>query len=257
MTVIRESRLWDQPSLHPELDQALYKKWGWGKDGPTEKQTTELWEECRSDPAVYIFNYVRTFDSHDRKNRVKPFPDYQYLQEMLQHIHAFDIPDDDCDVVAIAKSRQLSMTWLACAYASWEAKFHPHSLVMIQSKKAEDAWALVYHRDWLRSRTGFIERTLPPFLWSRGLIGTQGGLTYPQGSQIQAVAQGPHQFRSYTASLVICDECTYQDEFQEGYDAAIHMARRVLLIATARYGHFFGKLIEQNYDHDVRQEEAA
>jgi len=253
VTVIRESRLWDQPSLHPELDQELYKRFGWGKDGPSDEEAEEVIAACKADPAVYVFNFVRTFDAADRKNRVKPFPDYAYLQEMLAYIHAFDLPDDDCDVVAIAKSRQLTMTWLACAYATWEARFHEHSLVMVQSKKAEDAWPLVYNKDWLRGRSAFIERTLPPFLRARGLIGTRGELSYPNGSNIKAVAQGPAQFRSYTASLVICDECTYQDEFREGYQAGTHMARRMLLIATARYGHYFGELIEQNES----QEEAA
>lgn len=251
MPVIRESRLLDQRPLYPALDLALYERYGWPETGPPPDVAEEVLARAAEDPAFFIFGgFVRTTDNRDRKNPVKPFPDYPYLHEVLSHIHPFDIPDDECDVVAIPKSRQLTMTWIACAYAVWEARFHPHSLTMIQSKKAEDAWKLVYKGDWNMGRCGFIERAMPTFMRARGLVGTRGELTYPNGSQIWGIPQGAHMFRGYTSRLVVSDECCFQDKFEEAYTAALSMAGRIILITTANYGTFFGRLIEEEQDEE-------
>lgn len=253
-TKVRESRLVDQRALYPEQDLAFYQRYGWGEEGPNDKQAAEFLGECAASPSFYIFSgAVRTIDGNDRKNPVKPFPDYPYLKEMLDHIHPFDIPDDDCDQCAIPKSRQLSMTWLACAYLTWEARFHEHSLNMVQSKKAEDAWMLVYKRDWNISRCGFIERAMPMFMRAKGLMGTRGELTYPNGSQIWGIPQGGHQIRGYMVRVLVSDETCFQDEFEDAHAAALSTVRRMILISTADYGTYFGKLIEQD---DVEEEAA-
>lgn len=251
----RESRLKDQVPLYPALDAELCRRYGWDeKNGPTEDQAQDVWRECAEDPNFYIFGgFVRTIDTHDKKNRVKPFARYPFLEKILDYIQEGSKEErDEADVVAFPKSRQQGLTWLAAAYCSWEAKFHPHGLIMLQSKKADDAWKLVYKQDWLQGRIGFIERCLPKFLWSKGLVGTQGVLTYPNGSQIWGIPEGPHHFRGYTANLVVCDEACFHDRFKESYTAALTMAHKIILISTAEYGTYFGTLVEQ----DV-QEEAA
>lgn len=263
-----ERRLEVQKALCPELDVSLYESLGW-QGPPTPKQATEALLRAAVDPAYFIFGgFCRTFDEHDRDHPVKPFPDKTYLREALHHIHPDEVTVGD--VSAINKSRQIMITWLLCAYACWEAHFHAHRRVMMQTKKAEDAWNLVYRSSWMRSRCSFIERAMPEFMRAGAVTGrakglyeyegaleaTRGTLSYPNGSEIMGIPQGEHMFRSYTASLVICDECCFQPEFEEAYAAALPMAKgggRIILVSTALAGTYYAKLVEE----DEHEEAAA
>jgi hypothetical protein len=166
------------------------------------------------------------------------------------------------NVRAISKSRQLMVSWVACAYALWTARFKAHRRVMMQSKKAEDAWQLVYWKHWNTSRCSFMEMSLPPFMrildGKRGAIGTRGQINYPHGSVIMGIPEGGHQFRSYVASLVIMDEVCFMPEFEDSYRAAIAMAKgggRIIMITTAQNGSYYAKLVEES-DEDSKTEAA-
>jgi hypothetical protein len=258
----RESSLSKQPSVRPLLDLELYERYGLGIQGPTEKQRQDLIGWCSEDPKNFIFGgFVRTFDEHDRKNPIKPFPDRDYLRHTLDFIHGGD-SETDAAVRCVSKSRQLSLTWLVCAYAIWEARFHEHRRVMIQSKKAEDAYRLVFWKHWLSSRCSFMERALPPWMWleseGRGTVGTKGEVSYPNGSVIMGIPEGGHQFRSYVASLVIMDEACFMPEFEDSYTAALAMSKgggRIIAVTTAAQGTYYAKLVEE--EEMSLQEEAA
>lgn len=241
-TLLSEGRL----PLCPDLDSALYDRIGLPKGARLiDKNKTRIWNACEQDPAFFIFGgFVRTFDPHDRKNPHKPFPDEPYLRTALEFIH------QETEVAAIAKSRQLMVSWLLCAYAVWEARFHAHRHVMMQSKKAEDAWALVFN-DWMTSRCGFIEYAMPEILWhpddSRPVVGMRGKIVYPQGSMIWGIPSGAHHFRSHVASLAFIDEACFMPDFADTYTAALAMVKgggRLRIVSTARYDSYFGKLIE-------------
>lgn len=258
MPTLRESVLQhDHRALCPELDEKLAVEYGLGANPSfDDTKVQKLWERCRDDPELYLFGgFVRTFDERDYENRIKPFPDKPYHRRVLRFIH-FDnngTAAPDGDVVAISKSRQMQLTWLACAYATHQARFFSHSRVMVQSKKAEDAWKLVYKSNWNHGRAAFVERAMPPWFFSLGLRGTRGELTYENGSEIWGVPQGGAMFRSFTATLAICDEACFQPEFEDAYTSALPMARRILLISTALAGTYYAKLVEE----DDSEEEAA
>ena len=252
MPGVRESVLEDQPALLPDLDKSLAHQLNIGVHVQDPVKIKRIWNRCAQDPEFFIFGgFVRTFDEHDRVEPRKPFPRKKYLYEVLKHIHDTRIGD----VCAISKSRQMMATWLMCAYAVWEAQFHPHARVMIQSKKAEDAWNLVYRNSWYHARCGFILRAQPTWLRMRGTKGIRGELSFPNGSTIWGIPQGPDMFRSYTASLVICDECCFQPEFEAAYKAALPMAKggskagsggRIVLVTTAAPNTYYGKLVEED-----------
>ena len=257
--VASEKILRDQPQLRDlePYDRELLSFLGMNRR-MGEAKVEKIWEQCREDPEFYIFSgIVRTFDERDRRNPRKPFMDKPYLRKTLQHLH----DKNAGDVCAVSKSRQLMLSWLICAYATWEARFHPQARVLVQSKKAEDSWSLVYRNNWLNARCAFIERAMPLFMRSKGLKPTRGELWYDNGSVIAGIPQGPDQFRSYTASLVVCDEAAFQDAFEDAYKAALSMAKgypddpdsggRIVLITTAAAGSYYSKLVEEN------EEEAA
>ena len=259
----RESILSDKhPDLFPTLDRELLRHLGLTKPGQHGRIPKDLIEEvvglCTEDPGYYVFGppgspvggFVRTFDEKDRTAPRKPLPDKEYLRELLDFIHS----NETGDVCALAKSRQMMASWLVCAYASWEAHFHPQARVMVQSKKAEDAWALVYRNGWFHSRIAFIERGLPRILRIDGLKGTRGELWYPHGAVVQGIPQGPDMFRSYAASLVIIDEACFQPMFGEAYKAALPMCKgdpnvpgsggRIIAISSAKGDTEFAALID-------------
>jgi hypothetical protein len=241
--------------LLPDLDRKLAKRLGISHTRPDSTKVAKLWERLADDPEFYIFGgFVRTFDEHDTLNPRKPFPTTPYLKLMLRFMHE----GEEGDVVAFVKSRQMKFTWLVAAYCSWTAKFHDQARVIWQSKKDQDACSVVYRNNWYHSRIGFIERAQPKWLWSMGLKGTKGDLWYPNGAVISAIPQGPDMLRSYSASLVVSDECAFQPEFEPAYAAALPMAKgnpavagsggRIILLSTVRAGSFFVDLTELDKD---------
>lgn len=247
--------------LCPDLDLALertFTKQGHPNYIPAKERARGIqkWvlERCAADPMYFIFGgFVRTFDPHDDEHPYKPIPDEPHLRAVLEFLHR------KTPVQCIPKSRQMMISWLICAYAVWDARFRNARFVMIQSKKAEDAWALVFHNDWLMSRCAFIEAALPPWLWieygdedhpeapKKYVQATRGKIIYPHGSQITAIPGGAHHFRSHVASLAFIDEACFMPEFAETYKAALAMVKgggRLRIVSSAKYGSYFGQLIQ-------------
>jgi len=187
-------------------------------------------ERWAKDPHAYIFEAVKTRDEHDWDEPIKPFPRLEYLEELLSIWHYGE------SIENLIKSRQLMVSWLACAYVSWVARFHPARGVYVQSKKKEDAAALIYETDPMQSRLSFIEVNLPVFA-RQDIKWRYGRAFYPNGSRVIAIPQGPKHYESHTASLVINDESSLQDEWASGMAALKPMITgggRVINIATVR-----------------------
>ena len=260
----RETVLTVQDDLCPELDKELFKQLGMNRRTSSTK-IAKIWERCRDDPEFYIFGgFVRTIDEKDRRNPRKCFPPKSYAIAMLRHIHDAKMGQ----VVAITKSRQIMMTWLLAAYASWEAKFHDHARVMYQSKKKEDAGAFIFKDSFLHSRVAFIERALPRFLRSYNLRGRSGTLVYQDtGSIIEALPRGADQARSYSASLYLFDEAAFQDNFADTYKAVLPMTKgnpsnpdsggRIILVTTAKGGSDYAKIVEETAEFNYHREAKA
>lgn len=217
------------------------------------------WELCARDPHVFIFgeghfrkrrHFLLTKDEHSR-TPVAPFPDLPYLRCLLdillvsggilppsdaghakrwgisvEHLHQLE----SSRMVAIEKSRQMLVTWLCLAYCLWRAKFMPHQLIMIQSKREDDAKKLVCVRgsEPDAARMTFMERHLPKHLQSLGgtTPGQRGSMVkcniyFANGSHIWGIPSGSSQIRSHAPSVLFSDESAFQPEFAESYRAAI------------------------------------
>lgn len=214
-------------------------------------------ELCSKDAHVFIFgleiagqrrHFVLTKDEHDIQNPVKPFPlepAYQaYLDLLLisggfvpparaTHAVGWGFPADhlqrlyDTHILFLEKSRQVMMTWLSCAYLLWRAKYHPHQLILVQGKRAEDIDALVCLRegDNENARIAFMENHLPAHLrdldFNRKGATRQRRLYFPNGSEIAGIPQGKSIIRSRTPSVLFSDEAAFQPEFDDAYGAAL------------------------------------
>jgi hypothetical protein len=244
----------------------------------TQEQTLE-WALCQKDAHCFVFgnwemgvSYLTTKDEHRTEAPEQPFPDLPYLRTLLDTLlvsgrflppelarYALDwgLPLDhlqamyDSGLVFLEKSRQVMATWTVIAYLLWRAKFHPHQLILVQSKKEEDAAALVFNKEPQVARMSFLESRLPAYLRSvnfatslghqRGSAGQKCHIFFPNGSHVWAIPQGGHIIRSNTSSCLFSDEAAFQPEFGMAYTAALPAIKgggQGVFVSSAELGDF-------------------
>lgn len=201
-------------------------------------------QRCRRDPQYFIFSVLRTKDEHDVLDSCKKFPDELSLRAMLDDYLVsgkFFKPEEavysiragtshdflkhiyETGIYFVEKSRHIMATWLTCAYLLWRARSYPHQLIMVQSKREEDAAMLVYDKEPDQARISFLEWALPDELKVLKLpqAGKYCNLYFPNGSKIQAIPEGGHIIRSHNPSVLFSDEAAFQMEFGKAYTAAL------------------------------------
>ena len=228
-------------------------------------------EECRRSAQHFLFDSgkVLTKDEHDTRNPVKPFPHSEYLRSLLDLLLVsgrIRVPEDAqyalqaghsleflsalhrSGMLAVEKSRQKMVTWMVCGYLLWRAKYMPHQLIILQSKKEEDAANLVFCKEPFIARMSFMESHLPKHLRSCSFpkAGAFGHLYFPNGSHAWAVPEGGEILRSNTPSVWFSDESAYQPEFAKAYTAAIPAIKgggQAIMVSSAEPGDYM-ELIE-------------
>ena len=222
-------------------------------------------ERCRRDAQYFVFESgLVTKDEHDQHDPIKPFPDLPYLRSLLDCLlvsgrclphsrahHASAAGHSDLWLHALAtsglflveKSRQVMATWLCCGYLLWRAKYLPHQLILVQSKKEDDAANLVFNREPFVARISFMESHLPAHLRTASFpkAGAYANLTFPTGSRIWGIPEGGHTIRSNTPSVVFADEAAFQPEFGGSFTAALPAIRgggQYIAISSAEPGSF-------------------
>lgn len=236
------------------------------KQGLAPSQQT-AWVLYARDPHAFVFGHdgehpVRTKDEHDAHDPEQPFPDLPYLRCLLDCLlvsgHFCDAADAAyalewgiplphlrqqalTGTLFIEKSRQILASWLCCAYLLWRAKFHAHQLIIVQSKKEEDAAKFVFVKEAQQARISYIESRLPDWLQDQLFItkgmrsggrllsalhrADYGNLYFQNGSRIWAVPQGGDVIRSNTPSCLFSDEAAFQPDFGLAYQAALPALR--------------------------------
>lgn len=184
-------------------------------------------EKCRRSAHFFIFDSgkLKTKDEHDQIRPVKSMYDETYLRVVLDclllsgHIikpseatwcRKYGVPSGYMEalyysgICAIEKSRQLLATWIVCSYILWRAKYLKHQLILVQSKREDDAANLVYNKEPTVARISFMESNLPEHLRTAEFpkAGTYGHLFWPTGSHIWGIPEGADIIRSNTASVV-------------------------------------------------------
>ena len=204
--------------------------------GPEQQQTLltalrlEHRERCWAD-GLHWLRFVRTRDEADPGHTIKPFPaDDPAIRAIWREL-------DTKQRVICAKSRQMDMSWIACAFACWWARSHPNTYVCVQTQKAEDAYKLVSSpkSSGYLGRCQFIERHLPAWLQMPGTDEQQGALTYTNGSMIEALAGGADQIRGKVPSLIILDEFAYQQDAKGVYTAInplVQKGTKLVIVST-------------------------
>lgn len=223
-------------------------------------------EKCRRSAHYFIFDSDKllTKDEHDSKNPVKAFPHTLYLRSLLDtllvsgrlstpetaiwakeagHSHDFLSCLWNSGILAVEKSRQMMVTWLVCAYLLWRSKYLPHQLILVQSKREDDAANLVFNKEPFVARISFMESHLPSHLRSIQFPhgGAYGHLYYPNGSHNWAIPEGADIIRSNSPSVWFCDESAFQPEFGGAYTAAVPAVKgggQAVMVSSAEPGEY-------------------
>jgi hypothetical protein len=237
-----------------------------------------LWARMAQSAHLFIFGDddlpgLLTKDEHAPEEPVQPFPDKPYLRVFLDCLlvsgrylapqaahYALDwgVPLarltrlHQSGVLCIEKSRQVMASWMVVAYLLWRAKFHPHQLILVQSKREDDAALLVFTKEPQIGRMSFLELGVHDDLRQLGFGGvkeaTQTGigatrchLFFPNGSHVWGIPQGGNIIRSNTCSCLFSDEAAFQPEFGLAYQAALPSIKgggQGIFVSSAEVGDF-------------------
>mgnify|MGYP001615640435 FL=1 len=192
----------------------------------------EALDRCGRDGRFWL-QFVQTRDEADPGQTTKPFP--VHLDYVLRIWDTFTAHNR----VVVAKSRQMLLSWIACAFMCHTARFRPNSLVILQTQKWEDACAMVAMagnraEGGYAGRCQFIESHLPSWLRQR-CTPTEGAIDYPNGSRVMALAAGANQIRGKTASLIVLDEYAFLSEAKQTYAAISPLVQKgckIIVIST-------------------------
>jgi hypothetical protein len=208
----------------------------------------------------YCFTYLRTRDEHDATNPLKPLPDLPYLKWLLNTWHTGP------KLQYVAKSRQLMVSWLLCAYALWTIQFRPYALVLLQSKKEEDTAPFIYEKSPEQARISLMVKHLPE--WLKVCKSPTGGyvpfgpeqtmfsycnVILPNGSSVEGIPQGAAQVEGKVPTLFLGDECSLQSEWRTAIAAAkpaIAGDARAICVGTMRQPSDYGEEIAPCADVD-------
>jgi phage FluMu gp28-like protein len=170
---------------------------------------------AKDDLLYYLENLVFTLDEHDPNAPVKHLPmDKEYLRELAKLFLSEKL-------MLVEKSRQMLVTWVMIACHLWDAQFHMGRRIFFQSKKENDANALV-------DRAKHIYDSYPDYI--KPLIEAQYPANKPMSylklefgknkSLIQGTPQGADVIRQYTSSRIFSDEFAFQEKAEEAFIAA-------------------------------------
>ncbi len=139
----------------------------------------------------------------------------------------------------VLKARQIGWSTLVANYALWLAFFWPDQLIVMLSRKDDDAVKLLGKADYAYKR-------LPAWMRERGPVRkTQNvkDITFDNGSQIDSLPSKEDPARSRTVSLVIVDEWAFlpnQEEAWASIEPIADIGGRVIGLSTANgWGDFF------------------
>lgn len=238
---------------HHDLDRALLKRLNLTPSELTPQAIGKIWRACAEDEKFFLYNFVRTKDQSQASSAsVREFREEPYITAIIDAIHRDPKP------ILIDKARRLRVTWTLCGHCVWRAKFHKNRLSVLQSKRREDAWNLVYYKDWSNGRCSFIESNLPIWMQTETVEAVSGALFYPTGSKIWGIPQGKHTIRGEGPTDFILDECAFWESFVDSYTAALSLVGDgccVIAVTTAYAGSPFAQLIGVEEDEDKEEEE--
>lgn len=152
-------------------------------------QVQEEWLRCSVSPHYFIHNYCYVFDAILRT--WIPFHLWDAQAEVLYKLR-------DNRLTIILKARQLGQTWLVLAYALWLMLFRSSAIVLLFSRRDDEAQEL------LRRLRGMYDR-LPSWCKAERIL-VDNNHEWLLSNESKAMAFPTTAGDSYTATIAIVDE---------------------------------------------------
>lgn len=163
----------------------------------TAQQVKEI-VRCGKDPTYFIKEYCKI--QHPKRGTI-PFETYPFQDDCVKAFqdHRFNI---------ILKSRQLGLSTICAAYATWLAIFYKDKNVLIIATKLSTAMNMI-------KKIKVVLQNLPPWLLLPKFEPTKQAISFSNGSLITAIPTSEDAGRSEALSLLIVDEAAIIRDFQE------------------------------------------
>lgn len=174
---------------------------------------------CGRDPSYFIRKYVKI--KHPVKGLI-PFQMFGYQEELVSDYqkHRFNI---------ILKARQLGISEVTAAYATWLMLFHREKNIIVMASKAETAKGII------RKVTTALKK-LPKWLMLADVVtDNKLSIELSNGSRIAAIATSEDAGRSEAVSFLIIDEAAFVQRFDElwtGLYSTIAAGGRAAVLST-------------------------
>ncbi len=185
------------------------------------------WSDAKRHPWAFLRHFAYTRDQLDSSVKFKRFPSKLYLRIVAELFYRERL-------IAIAKSRQVMMSWTFSALGLWDAMYGTYDgtadigynrATYLQSKKEENANELIDRQKLIYGRLHAMGLHRSPFnmpLMDGGTGGKPWG-TYcnatfsKTGSILKGFPQGDDIARSVTASTYVLDETAFQPEAEKAF----------------------------------------
>lgn len=160
------------------------------------------WRRCARDPEHFFATYCKV--RHPARGLI-PFELRDAQRETLRTVMANQ-------KVIILKARQIGFSTLFANYVLWRAMFRPDQLIIILSRRGDDA------TDFLsKAKTAYDH--LPE--WMRGRLPNTRDhmqiMEFPNGSRIESFPSKDNPARGRSASLIIVDEWAFLENPEEAW----------------------------------------
>lgn len=154
--------------------------------------------KCGNDPVYFIRTYVKI--QHPERGTI-PFQTYPFQDECLKQF-------EEHRLSIVLKSRQLGLSTLAAAYATWLAIFHKDKNILIIATKLPTAMNFI-------KKVRVILQNMPGWLLIPKFEPTKQAISFSNGSQIVAIPTSDDAGRSEALSLLVVDEAAFIRDFED------------------------------------------
>lgn len=174
--------------------------------------------KCGKDPVYFMKNYIKI--QHVARGLI-PFETYDFQDECVASFekNRFNI---------VLKSRQLGLSTVTAAYATWFAIFKKDKNILVIATKLPTAMNFI-------KKVKIMLDGLPPWLLLTKFEPTKQAIRFLNGSSITAIPTSPDAGRSEALSLLIVDEAAFIRDFEEiwtGLYPTISTGGNAIIIST-------------------------
>ena len=210
-------------------------------------QDTEQLERLvryKEDLILFLSECCYTLDPVDSVNPIKLLPmDREYLR-------FFALCWLKYRLIAIPKSRRMTMSWTTIGCYLWDTLFHQGKANAFVSKKEDDAGELVQRAEFMYDHIPK-DKIHPNLLPKKKVTTKPPLLAFPEiYSKIAGYPQGANQLRQFTFSGIMGDESAFWENAQKFYSGSkptLDGGGRMSLISSRAPG-FFKRLVYDKLD---------